>query len=62
MKKSRILVVALLALCLAFSAFTLTGCGEKLADEVFVFYTYENEEGNGIMYHGEETLAMHISQ
>ena len=62
MKKSRILVVALLALCLAFSAFALTGCGEKLADEVFVFYTYENEEGNGIMYHGEETLAMHISQ
>lgn len=62
MKKSKIVLAALLAVCLAFSAFALTGCGEKLADEVFVFYTYENEEGNGIMYHGEETLAMHISQ
>ncbi len=62
MKKSRILVVALLALCLAFSALTLTGCGEKLSDTVFVFYRYENEEENSIMYHGEETLAMHISQ
>lgn len=62
MKKSKIVLAALLAMCLAFSAFALTGCGEKLADEVFVFYRYENTEVNGIMYHGEETLAMHISQ
>ena len=61
MKKSKIVLAALLAMCLAFSAFALTGCGEKLADEVFVFYRYENTEDNSIMYHGEETLAMHIS-
>ena len=64
MKKSRILVVALLALCLAFSAFTLTGCGEKLGSEVFMIAIQNGNSAlsrGSVHAHGEDTYTLEVS-
>lgn len=64
MKKSKILVVALLALCLAFSAFTLTGCGEKLGDEVFMIAIQNGTSAlnrGSVHAHGEDTYTLEVS-
>lgn len=64
MKKSKIVLAALLAVCLAFSAFALTGCGEKLGSEVFMIAIQNGNSAlsrGSVHAHGEDTYTLEVS-
>ena len=64
MKKRRLLVVALLAVSLVFSAFTLTGCGEKLGNEVYMVAVRNGgsmANRGEVHVHGEDTYILEVT-
>ncbi len=64
MKKGRILLVALLAMCLVFSALAITGCGEKLGNEVYMIAIQNGNSAlsrGSVHAHGEDTYTLEVS-
>lgn len=64
MKKGRILLVALLAMCLVFSALAITGCGEKLGNEVYMVAVSNGgslANRGEVHAHGEDTYTLEVS-
>lgn len=64
MKKGRILLVALLAMCLVFSALAITGCGEKLGNEVYMVAVSNGgslANRGEVHAHGEDTYILEVT-